>query len=398
MSTMNFTPTPKTTKRIDSIDILRGLIMLIMALDHVRDMFHQGTPDPTDLSTTTPLLFFTRWITHFCAPIFIFLSGVSAFLAGKRRTKKELSLFLIQRGIWLILVEVLLINTVFELNFYFHTVVLQVIWVIGISMILLGLIIWMPIKVIGTLGAIIFFGHNLFDYFRSSGVVSKLLFTASGFGPENIVHLDGSHIVLVAYAILPWTGVMLLGYFLGQFYLSDYNTTLRQRLLFRISGLLLILFFLLRCINSYGDPAHWSHQKTVALSIISFFNVTKYPCSLDYLCMTLGAGIFLLAIFEKNNNRATRIFAMYGSVPFFYYVLHFTLIRIFNITVFFVSGFKNSEIPARPGDFSFHPATFGFQLGGVYLVWFTVIASLYLPCRWFSHYKKNHKNWWISYL
>jgi uncharacterized membrane protein len=389
---------PKANKRIDSIDILRGLIMLVMALDHVRDMFHQGGPDPTDLATTTPLLFFTRWVTHFCAPNFVFLSGISAFLAGRRRTKKELSIFLIQRGIWLVLVELLIINTVFELNFHFHTIVLQVIWAIGISMILLGLIVWLPIELIGAIGALIFFGHNLFDYFPIPGVFSEILFNASGFGPANIIHLDQAHAVLDAYAVLPWTGVMLLGYVFGQLYQSNYEPEKRQRLLYRASALLFIMFLVFRYFNLYGDPAPWSHQKTVALSIVSFLNVTKYPCSLDYLCMTLGAGFFFLAIFEKTGNSMTRLFSIYGSVPFFYYVLHFMLVRIFNIAVFFISGFKASDIPARPGDFSFHPEAFGFPLWGVYLVWLAVISTLYLPCRWFSDYKKNHKGWWLSYL
>lgn len=389
---------PASNKRIDSIDVLRGIIMLVMALDHVRDVFHLGGPDPTDLATTTPLLFFTRWITHFCAPNFVFLSGISAYLAGRRRTKKELSIFLIKRGIWLVLVEVLIINTVFELNFHFHLLVLQVIWAIGISMILLGLMIWMPVELIGIIGLLIFCGHNLFDYFHVSGILNELLFTASGFGPVNVIHLDASHNILDAYAVLPWTGVMLLGYFCGQCYQSTFDAARRQRLLLRISAILFITFLVLRYFNLYGDPAPWSQQKTIALSLISFFNVTKYPCSLLYLCMTLGAGIFLLAIAERIGNKLTRLFAMYGSVPFFYYILHFYLVRIFNIIIFFTSGFKKADIPARPLDFSFHPASFGFNLWGVYLVWLTVICTLYIPCRWFSHYKKKHRKWWLSYL
>lgn len=396
MLTTNLAPTPN--KRIDSIDILRGIIMLVMALDHVRDIFHQGSPNPTDLATTTPLLFFTRWITHFCAPNFLFLSGISAYLAGRRRTKKELSIFLIQRGVWLVLVEILIINTAFNLNFHFHLLVLQVIWAIGVSMIVLGLMIWLPIMWIAVIGMLIFFGHNLFDYFHSSGTLSELLFNSTGFGPQNIIHLDASHSILDAYAVLPWTGVMMLGYFCGQCYQSGFDPGRRQRLLLRISAMLLITFLVLRYFNLYGDPAPWAHQKTTMLSLISFLNVTKYPCSLHYLCMTLSAGIFLLAMTEKLSNKFTRLFAMYGSVPFFYYTLHFYLIRVFNIIVFFATGFSQSDIPARPSDFSFHPATFGFSLGGVYLVWLAVIATLYFPCRWFSVYKKKHRAWWLSYL
>ena len=385
-------------QRINAIDVLRGLIMLIMAIDHIRDVFLYGNPDPTDLATTTPLLFFTRWITHFCAPIFVFLSGISAFLAGQRRTKKELSIFLIQRGIWLVFIELMVINTAFELNLNFHTLVLQVIWAIGVSMMLLGLLIWLPMPFIAVIGATIFLGHNIFDYINTKSLLIKLLFTSTGFGPDSVIPLDQSHYVLDAYAILPWTGVMLLGYVFGQLYQNGFDAIQRQRIILQISLGLLVSFIVLRYFNLYGDPAPWSHQKTPALSIISFFNVTKYPCSLDYLCMTLCVGTLLLVVFERTSNKLTKFFIVYGSVPFFYYILHFYLIRLLNIIVFFVAGFKKTDIPARDFDFSFHPAAFGFNLFGVYIVWLMIIGMLYLPCRWFRNYKKTHQQWWLSYF
>lgn len=369
-----------------------------MAIDHIRDVFQYGTPDPTDLATTTPMLFFTRWLTHFCAPNFVFLSGISAFLAGQRRTKKELSVFLIQRGAWLVFIELVVINSAFELNLYFHVLVLQVIWAIGVSMILLGLLIWLPVRVIAVIGALIFLGHDIFDFSHSPGVLIKFLFTSSGFGPDSVFHFDKSHYILDAYAILPWTGVMLLGYVFGQLFQKGFDAVHRQRIILWVSFTLAFVFVVLRYSNLYGDPAPWSHQKTFALSIISFFNVTKYPCSLCYLCMTLSAGTFFLWVFELTSNRLTRIFVVYGSVPFFYYVLHFYLIRLFNIIVFYASGFTKADVPARELDFSFHPPAFGFNLFGVYAIWFIVIAMLYLPCRWFRNYKVTHKQWWLSYL
>lgn len=396
---MTTTLTAPNKQRINSIDVLRGLIMLVMALDHVRDFFHQGSPSPVDLATTTPILFFTRWITHFCAPNFIFLSGISAFLAGQRRTKKELSAFLLKRGLWLVFIELVVINFAFALDPLFHFIVLQVIWAIGVSMIILGLLVWLPMPVIAVIGAIIFLGHNLFDYEHIKNLGLSVMVTAGGFDGQSIIPIGKTYTVLDAYAVLPWTGVMLLGYVFGQLYQKGFDAARRQKIILRISLALLVGFLALRFINHYGDPGPWGHQKTTALTIISFFNVTKYPCSLIYLCMTLSAGTLLLAVFERANNWLTRVFVVYGSVPFFYYVLHFYLIRIYSIIVFFAFGFGKKDINPTDGlDFPFHPKAFGFNLLGVYIVWLIVIGTLYLPCLWFSNYKKTHKHWWLSYL
>jgi len=395
---MTDTLTYQTKQRISSIDILGGLIMLVMALDHVRDFFHQGSPNPTDLSTTTPILFFTRWITHFCAPNFVFLSGISAFLAGQRRTKGELSAFLLKRGIWLVFIEVAIITFAFSLDVGYHFIVLQVIWAIGISMIILSALVWLPTPVIGIIGALIFFGHNIFDYVKTGGEAMGIFMTAGGFSGNSILHLGASRIVLDAYAVLPWTGVMLLGYCVGQLYQKDFDGAKRRKILSYISLGLFALFIVLRVINKYGDPLPWAQQKTLALTVISFFNVTKYPCSVIYLCMTLSAGTALLVVFERVNNWLTNIFVVYGSVPFFYYILHFYLIRIFTIIVFFAFGYTTNDI-YKPGmQFAFVPQGFGFNLLGVYIVWLIVIGTLYLPCVWYSNYKNTHKHWWLSYL
>ncbi|HEV3326086.1 MAG TPA: heparan-alpha-glucosaminide N-acetyltransferase domain-containing protein [Puia sp.] len=390
--------------RIGSIDLLRGLVMLIMAVDHIRDHVHLGHPDPTDLATTTPALFLTRWITHFCAPVFVFLSGVSVYLAGTRRTGNQLSVFLIKRGLWLIVVEVVLISLALTLNPIYSVLVLQVIWAIGGSMILLGLLIGLkvPRTVMGIIGGIIVFGHNIFDLV-DPGAVGKtfywhLLVSADGFGGANILKIGHHHFIGVLYALLPWTGVMLIGYVIGPIYSASFDAVRRRKLLL-YSGLGALAFFLLfRAFNIYGDPAPWSVQKTAMLSVLSFLNVTKYPCSLLYLCMTLGLGLIILARAEYLHNRLASIVIVYGNVPFFYYICHWYLIAIIHIIVFFAEGFTTGQIVDPNQPFLFGPDGCGVGLAGVWLIWLLVIVLLYRPCKWFSTYKKTHRQWWLSYL
>lgn len=391
-------PGPK--QRITSIDILRGLIMLIMALDHTRDYIHLNNPSPTDLATTTPILFFTRWITHFCAPLFIFLSGISAHLAGTRRTKAQLSAFLIKRGLWLIVMEVVVISFALTLDPGYHFVMLLVFWSIGASMIILGLLIWLPLPVIALIGAILLFGHDILDYSfitlpksGTAGVLWNLFFTARGI----IDPIDKTHILGDFYALLPWTALMLLGYAFGTIYTSSFDADRRKRILMRSGIALIALFIFLRAFNLYGDPAPWAVQKTTALTIISFFNLSKQPPSLLYVCMTLGPGLLMLVLFESVKNRLTRIFIVYGSVPFFYFVLHLYLIRVINIIVFFAMGYTGKDAGIGNG-LAFGPRGYGFNLFGVYLVWLVVVATLYFPCRWYSKYKRTHHQWWLSYL
>jgi uncharacterized membrane protein len=394
-------PAPK--QRIASIDILRGLVMLIMAIDHVRDFYHFGHPDPTNLATTTPFLFFTRWITHFCAPAFVFLSGASAYLAGTRRTKSELSLFLIKRGFWLIAVELLFINLAITLDPTYHAQILQVIWAIGGSMVILGLLVRAPLPVIGTIGVVLVFGHNIFDpqYVTSHAVndtfVGKLFISGKGFG--DFWPTAPNRGFLLAYALLPWAGLMMIGYVFGSMYSKTFDAVRRRKTLLYSGFGVLALFFVLRLMNSYGDPAPWSAQKTSTLSVLSFFNVTKYPPSLMYMCMTIGTSLVILALTEKVKNKFTSILFVYGNVPFFYYLCHWYLIRFGTIAVFFATGHNTSQIinPHR-GPLLFQPDDLGFNLLGVYIVWFLVIAILYFPCRWYSNYKRTHYQWWLSYL
>ncbi|MES2426220.1 MAG: heparan-alpha-glucosaminide N-acetyltransferase domain-containing protein [Bacteroidota bacterium] len=387
---------PLLKQRIESIDILRGLVMLIMAIDHTRDFLHMGHPEPTNLAITTPILFFTRWITHFCAPIFVFLSGVSAYLAGTRRTKSQFSAFLIKRGLWLLVVEFVFITFAITADPGYHMIIFQVIWAIGGSMILLGLLIWLPLPVIGLIGLIIFFGHNILDLVNVGDIGKtlpwKLLLSANGF--NSITPIGGGRNLLIAYALLPWTGVMLIGYVFGSLYSNVYNAAKRRRVLLQAGLFLLVLFVVLRTFNIYGDPAPWSVQKTTALSIISFFNVTKYPCSLVYLSMTLSVALITLSQLEGVKNKFTRIVIVYGNVPLFYYVCHWYLLMTINIVVFFAQGFKPEDMK----NINAIPPTFGFPLWGVYLTWLLLITILYLPCRWYSQYKRTHTQWWLSYL
>jgi uncharacterized membrane protein len=400
---MTASSTPRPKYRIASIDILRGAVMLIMALDHVRDFFHYGHPEPNELAITTPLLFFTRFITHFCAPAFVLLTGVSACLAGTRRTENQLSLFLIKRGLWLIMIELVVITFAITLNPFFSVIILQVIWAIGGSMVILGVLVGLRAswQLIGVIGLIIFFGHNIFDVVKVPAVtdtfLGKLLLTTSR-GPAGLWPLGNGYRLAMAYALLPWTGVMLIGYAFGSLYNKTFDVVRRRKILL-YSGLSLIAFFLVfRYFNIYGDPWPWSVQKTTALNIISFLNVTKYPCSLLYLSITLGPALIILSVTEQIANKFTAILIVYGNVPFFYYLCHWYLIKALNIIVFYVSGFNNSQIVNPHRRNYFQPDGFGFNLFGVYVVWLVVILLLYYPCRWYGKYKSTHHQWWLSYL
>lgn len=387
------------SKRILSIDILRGLVMIIMALDHTRDFFHISamTGDPLNTETTTGMLFFTRWITHFCAPTFVFLSGLSAYLSAQNKTPGKASSFLLKRGLWLIVIEIALITLGLTFNPFYNFIILQVIWAIGTSMIFLGLASRISYKTVLIIGLILVFGHNLFDLFPTpadpnGGMILKIFFTASG----TILPVSSTHLVGVFYAILPWTGVMFVGYGVGAWYKKGYAAERRKRNLLIVGLLTIFVFISLRLINIYGDPAPRKEYHDFFKNLLAFFNVSKYPPSLQYTAMTLGPAILFLAFTENLNNWFTRITSVYGAVPFFYYILHFYLLHTLLVIVFFATGYTSKEIVQIP--FWFRPATFGFGLPIVYLIWFCVVAALYLPCRWFKRYKENHKQWWLRYI
>lgn len=394
--------------RINSIDVYRGIIMIVMALDHVRDFFYKVVIDnagtvasgPTDLATTTPQLFFTRWITHFCAPAFIFLAGTSAFLLGQKKSKNELSLFLFKRGAWLLLAEVTIITLGWTFDPFFNLFILQVIFAIGVSMILLGVFVQLPYMVILITGAVIVFGHNLLDYHSIGDKLKGGLFSdLSYFGNFAIHNINQTHAVIIVYSFLPWTGLMMLGYCFGKLYAADTDPVFRKKWLVR-AGIGLILFFiLLRFINAYGDPVPWSvNERGPLFTFLSFLNVNKYPPSLMFLSITIGVAMLVLAWLESVQNKATDFFAIYGRVPLFYYILHFYIIHTLVVIFFFINGHSTNEIISPGSPFFFRPSSFGFNLWGVYAVWLFVVLSLYPLCKKYDRYKRSHKKWWLSYL
>ncbi|MGI8601269.1 MAG: DUF1624 domain-containing protein [Chitinophagaceae bacterium] len=389
-------------QRIQSIDLLRGLVMIIMALDHVRDYFHYDHfigHDPLDFSTTTPILFLTRWITHFCAPVFVFLSGTSIFLYGsKRNSKKELSFFLLTRGLWLILVEILIITSVWDFRIINVFVALQVIWAIGISMVIMSVLIFLPFRVLLCLGLLIVFGHNLLDKITmSENDVPSFLWAAVH--QFHIFNINDNMQVGLLYPFVPWLGVMILGFCLGKLFLPEVNSSYRKSFLRYAGAVAIILFMLLRLSKVYGDMHQWSQQKTSIFTILDFVNTTKYPPSLLYILMTIGPALIVLSFIEKSSNTVARKITVFGKVPFFYYILHLLLAHSLAWIAFFATGHTWNDLV-----FNFNspdgslPAGSGFPLSIVYAVWAVVIFILYFPCKWYANYKAAHKQWWLSYL
>jgi uncharacterized membrane protein len=397
-------PLAGNKKRIESIDILRGIVMVIMALDHVRDYFHApaNIDDPLNLATTTPILFFTRWITHFCAPIFVFLTGTSIYLQSLRKTKKELSAFLFKRGLWLIFVEFVIITMAWTFNPLYNNVAMQVIWAIGISMVILSAVIRLPFNVILVIGLLIVVGHNLLDIPEAApGFKAGFWWDVLHHGYFTPYQFLPNHFVLIVYPFLPWTGLMMIGYCVGIFYSSKFSSAQRKSIL-TIIGLGLILFFIgLRYINIYGDPVPWTHQENTLLTVLSFLKIHKYPASLLYMCITIGTALVALSFFDDIKNGFTKVMLVYGRTALFYYIVHIYLIHLLAIVGFFVLGHSLQDA------FDASPKTFflfvlpgqGFSLGIVYLIWAAVVIALYPVCKWYDQYKTNHKEkWWLSYL
>jgi uncharacterized membrane protein len=388
-------------KRIESIDLLRGAVMIIMALDHTRDLFHEGafSGDPLNPATTTPILYFTRWITHLCAPTFVFLSGLSAWLQGQRKTKKELSRFLITRGLWLILADLTIMSLGLSADIHFGTFILETLWSIGISMVLLGLFIWLPFQLILLTGLVIFFGHNLLDFAEKQrgGVVPVWW----GFLHRiTILPLDSKHALFVLYPFLSWTGLMLLGYCCGRIF-TDIEPARRKKILLWTGIGLLVFFAVLRATNVYGDPGHWSRQKNGLYTFLSFMNVQKYPPSLLFLSATIGPGLIFLALIKNTGSRLAKIISVYGRVPFFYFIVHFYILHAVSIALFLSRGHSWSEgingMPGSPVKFAI-PGE-GFPLWGVYLAWVAILLIMYPLCKRYDAYKTAHKEkWWLSYL
>lgn len=383
--------------RIYSIDILRGLVMIIMALDHVRDFFHitAMTEDPANPATTTPVLFFTRWITHYCAPVFVFLSGTSAFLSGQKKTKKELSAFLLKRGLFLMVLEIAVVNFLISFDPLYRFIGFQVIWVIGLSMVLLAFFIYLPLRVLFLLGLTMVAGHNMFDGYNYQDM-NEVPFWHGFFHQQYFSSYAEGRFFGVLYPLIPWPGIMLLGYCMGTWFTKEFDKHKRRKLLLGWGSTAVVVFFVLRWLNVYGDLVPWTTQKDQPATILSFFNVTKYPPSLLYVCMTLGPALLLLVWLEKVRGKWSEVVMVYGRVPMFYYLLHFFLIHFLCAIVFFASGRPMSD--AASGMFAFRPNDFGFSLPIVYLIWIAVVAALYPVCKKYDLYKQREQKWWMSYL
>jgi uncharacterized membrane protein len=387
--------------RIESIDILRGVVMVIMALDHVRDYFHYGSfyNDPTDLATTSPILFFTRFITNFCAPVFVFLSGTSAFLYGTNKTKPQLFKFLFTRGLWLIFLEIVVNNFIWTFDITYSLQIFQVIFAIGFSMICLSFLIYLPKKVILILGTILIAGHNALDSIVMQGQSFQSIVWY--FLHQNNALVKGSdYLVIIQYPLIPWIGLMALGYLFGTFYQKDYDVSIRKKWLLRLGLGSIALFFILRGLNIYGDLAPWTVQDTITKTILSFFKVTKYPPSLLFICATLGPALLFLYAYENTQNKVTNFFLAFGRVPLFYYFLHMIVIHVFAILSIFIFGGNWQDMIMTGKNFmDGNLKTYGYSLFIVYLVWISVVLLLFPLCKQYMKYKANNKDkWWLSYL
>lgn len=391
----------KIIKRVESIDLLRGLVMVIMALDHVRDYFHINAfffNNPTNLETTTPELFFTRFITHFCAPTFVFLAGTSAFLYAQRKTRKELFNFLLSRGLWLIFVEIAIMSLLWWFDPTYGFINLQVIWAIGISMVFLSLLIYLPNKAILAVALLMIFGHNLLDGITAEGKeFSSILWY--------IIHQRAqirlpNHLIRFMYPIIPWVGVMAAGYIFGRLYAWEYPSGKRKKWLLFLGLGSIALFLLLRIPNLYGDPLPWEEQDSTVFTMLSILKVTKYPPSLSFLLITLGPAMLFLYLTENIKNSITSFFLVFGRVPFFYYLLHIFLIHLAALLVLLISGDDWTKMIITENIFSNNDLEgYGYPLVVVYIIWIIIVFLLYFPCKKYMEYKLRNKNkWWLSYL
>ena len=391
--------------RVESIDALRGLVMILMALDHVRDFVHRAAmtgASPTDLAVTTPILFFTRWLTHLCAPTFVFTAGLGAFLYWRRgKTRRELSSFLLTRGLWLIVLEVTVMRLAYNFGLFGpYPVFLLVLWAIGLSMVGLAALVWLPTRVLAALSLLVIVLHNLTD-----GVDPARFGAAAPLW--NVLHQPGIFPVagvpvFVAYPLVPWIAVMALGFCAGEWFLLE-PAARRRRLV--LAGVAATLGFLvIRALNGYGDPAPWSGQRSPAFTLLSFLNTTKYPPSLDFLLMTLGPGLLLLAWLDRRTLSPTNPLLVFGRVPLFYYVGHFFLAHVAAVLLSLLQygrdalGFVAHPVPSMGGPAELFPPEFGWSLGVVYAVWAAIVAGLYPVCRWYGALKARRPTSLLRYL
>ena len=404
--TVSFAAAPRRD-RLTSVDALRGLVMIIMALDHVRDFIHRGamSGSPTDLATTTPILFFTRWITHVCAPVFMLTAGMGAYFylqrnnpaeAGYHAGRRVLARFLITRGSWLIALELTLMQ--FAYNFNLSTanpIFLIVLYVLGACMIILAALIWLPAPLLLAISVGVIALHNLLDGIRSTFPAWILLHQVGAFP-------FAGRIWIAAYSLVPWFAVMALGFCLAGVF--SWPPERRQRLLLRAGIAMTIAFLVIRVINVYGDPSKWSWQPTAMLTVLSFLNASKYPPSLLFLLMTLGPSLIVLSWFDRLPFARVNPLIVFGRVPLFYFVLHFFAAHAAIVCLSLIrygsdaSRFMFQPVPSMGGPAKTFPPGFGYDLWVAYAVWIAIVVALYPVCRWFAGVKERNPHWLLSYL
>ena len=391
--------------RLLAVDALRGAVMIIMALDHVRDFVHRGAmsgASPTAIATTTPVLFLTRWVTHLCAPVFMLTAGMGAYFYLNRNSpaeaghrKARLAWFLISRGLWLIVLEVTLMQLAYNFDVAStYPIFLLVLWALGACMIVLAGLIWLPIPLIAGLSIAVIVLHHLADGVRVQG--AWILLHQVGAFPF------AGRLAIAPYPLVPWFAVMALGFCLGPVFSWDPPT--RRRFLLRAGIAATIAFLVVRVINAYGDPSRWAWESSATLTVLSFLNTSKYPPSLLFLLMTLGPALVLLSWLGDRQLSRSNPLIVFGRVPLFYFVLHFfaahAAIVLLSLAKYGTAafGFVFQPVPSMGGPAKSFPPEFGYDLWVAYAVWIAIVIALYPVCRWFAAVKERNRSWWLSYL
>jgi uncharacterized membrane protein len=390
--------------RVTAIDALRGGVMVLMALDHVRDFVHRAamTSSPTDLATTTPAIFLTRWVTHICAPVFMFTAGLGAYLWWRRgATRPQLSRFLATRGLWLVGLELTVMRLAYNFNLsQTYPVLLIVLWVLGLCMICLAALVWLPIRVLGLASVVIIGLHNCLD-----SLTAAQLGVAPGLW--NLIHQPGVFLlaglpIIVAYPLVPWVAVIALGFSFGPLFALD--RPVRRRYLAMCGAAAIVAFLVVRALNGYGDPVPWSSQSSSTYTILSFLNTTKYPPSLAFLLMTLGPAALALAWLDRPTLTPSNPLVVFGRVPLFYFVVHFYAAHLIADVLAALRyggrslAFLFQPVPSMGGSRQLFPPDFGYDLLVVYVVWALLVVALYPVCRWFAGLRQRRRDWWWSYV
>ena len=391
---------PQYPPRLQSVDALRGLVMIIMALDHVRDFFHYGamTFQPDDLSRTTAALFFTRWVTHICAPVFMFTAGLGAFFwLSRGRTKGQLSAFLVKRGLWLVLLDLTVIRLAMTFSMTSGVLLVSVLWALGWSMVVLALLVHLPFRVLTVVSIAVIALHNSLD-----AIMAEQLGPFAGFW--NMLHQLGvfqvaGASVLISYPLIPWFAVMAAGFCFGKVF--ELDPPERRRIMVGLGLAMTVAFIVIRAANIYGDPQPWT-TTFPGMTVLSFLRTTKYPPSLDFLLMTLGPALLLLARFDRMTFKVSDPLMVFGRVPLFYFVVHLFLTHLLAFPLAFLryghAEFVLNLLPSMGGSANLYPPHYGYSLGMVYVLWVGVVVALYPLCRWFAGLKQRRTDWWLSYV